>query len=175
MASSSKKPSQEENIVENDKIIWSIIDRYFKDNKNILIKHHIDSFNQFFDKNIKNIFKEKNPIKILKEFNETTGEYNLEVKMHFAGKNGDKIYYGKPIIFDENRQHFMLPNEARIRNMTYGITLHIDIDLEYRITNDEGEITETMTTLEKFILEDLIMLNINLCVLNSMDRMAKYE
>tara|TARA_B100000902_G_scaffold307200_1_gene296056 strand:- start:12744 stop:17123 length:4380 start_codon:yes stop_codon:yes gene_type:complete len=175
-SSSSKKISSLENIVENDKIIWSIIDKYFKDNKNILIKHHIDSFNQFFDKNIKNIFKEKNPIKILKEFNEDTGEYNLEVKMHFAGKEGDKIYYGKPIIFDENRQHYMFPNEARIRNMTYGITLHIDIDLEYRITNDEGEISETTTTLEKIYLGRFpIMINSNLCVLNSMDRMAKYN
>ena len=61
------KKTDIDNLIDNDKIIWSIIDRYFQDNKNILIKHHLNSFNQFFDKTIKNIFKEKNPIKILKE------------------------------------------------------------------------------------------------------------
>ena len=109
---SRSKKTEIDNIIDNDKIIWSIIDKYFQDNKNILIKHHLNSFNQFFDKTIKNIFKEKNPIKILKELNETTGEYNLEVKMFFAGKEGEKIYYGKPIIFDDSRQHYMFPNEA---------------------------------------------------------------
>ena len=173
---SGSKKTDLDNIIDNDKVIWSIIDKYFLDNKNILIKHHLDSFNQFFDKNIKNIFKEKNPVQILKEFNETTGEYNRQVKMHFAGKDGNKIYYGKPIIFDETRQHYMFPNEARIRNMTYGITLHIDIDLEYKITDDEGNTTETTTTLEKVYLGRFpIMLNSNLCVLNKMDRMAKYN
>ncbi len=53
---SQSKKSNIDSVLQNDKIIWSIIDRYFKDNKNILIKHHIDSFNQFFDNNIKNIF-----------------------------------------------------------------------------------------------------------------------
>ena len=170
------KKTQEEIVVADDKIIWSIIDRYFRDNPNILIKHHLDSFNQFFDKNIKNIFREKNPVQILKEFNDTTGEYSRQVKMFFAGRDGDKIYFGKPVIFDETRQHYMFPNEARIRNMTYGITLHIDIDLEYRITDDEGNTTETTTTLEKVYLGRFpIMLNSNLCVLNKMDRMAKYN
>jgi DNA-directed RNA polymerase II subunit RPB2 len=172
----SKSKSGADDWIENDKAIWTIIDRYFTDNPNILIKHHLDSFNQFYDKTIKNIFKEKNPVQILKEFNEVTGEYGRQVKMYFAGRNGDKIHYGKPIIFDENRQHYMFPNEARIRNMTYGITLHIDIDLEYRITDDEGNLTETTSILEKVYLGRFpIMLNSDLCVLNKMDRHAKYN
>ena len=176
MATSKSKKSDFDNVLENDKITWSIIDKYFRDNNNILIKHHIDSYNQFFDKNIKNIFKEKNPITILKEFDESTGEYKREVKMFFAGKTGEKIYYGKPIIYDEQRQHYMFPNEARIRNMTYGITLHIDIELEYKITDDEGNKKETSTVLEKIYLGRFpIMLNTNLCILNTMDRLAKYN
>ena len=148
---SRSKKTEIDNIIDNDKIIWSIIDKYFQDNKNILIKHHLNSFNQFFDKTIKNIFKEKNPIKILKELNETTGEYNLEVKMFFAGKEGEKIYYGKPIIFDDSRQHYMFPNEARIRNMTYGITIQYDVDVDL-IFNDEEESRIETITLEKILL-----------------------
>ena len=40
--------------------------KYFQDNPNILVKHHLDSYNDFFNNKIFNIFKEKNPIKFLK-------------------------------------------------------------------------------------------------------------
>ena len=32
----------------------------------------------------------------------------------------------------------MFPNEARLRNMTYGFSIHIDIDIEFEIINDEN-------------------------------------
>ena len=45
---SGSKKTDLDNIIDNDKVIWSIIDKYFLDNKNILIKHHLDSFNPIF-------------------------------------------------------------------------------------------------------------------------------
>ena len=45
---------------------WEFIDSYFKDNKQCLVKHHIESYNAFFETGIQNIFREKNPIKIMK-------------------------------------------------------------------------------------------------------------
>ena len=59
--------------------------------------------------------------------------------MYFGGKNGDKIYFGKPVIYDDNDSHFMFPNEARLRNMTYGMTIHYDIDIEFIDILEEGE------------------------------------
>ena len=53
----------------NENLKWNIIQKYFEDNPKCLVKHHIDSFNDFFNYNIKQIFKEKNPIKILKQQN----------------------------------------------------------------------------------------------------------
>lgn len=162
--------------IENGEVIWNIIDHYFQDNPNVLIKHHLDSFNQFFNRDIKNVFREKNPITILKEFDEEVNDYTLQAKMYFAGRDGSKIHYGKPIIFDEDRQHFMFPNEARLRNMTYGITLHIDIDVEYKFTNPDKTVTTTSTTLENIYLGRFpIMLNSDLCILNTLNRHTRFN
>ena len=48
------------------------------------------------------------------------------------------------MIYDEGRSHFMYPNEARLRNMTYGITIHYDVDVEFIIDNAEPRI-ETLS------------------------------
>ena len=42
------------------------------------------------------------------------------------------------MIYDPNREHYMYPNEARLRNMTYGITIHYDVDVEFIFLNNDG-------------------------------------
>jgi len=156
---------------------WLIIDKYFNDNPNYLVAHHLDSYNSFYSEGIHRIFKEKNPIKIMKEQDKQTSEFGLICNMYLGGKNGDKLYYGKPVIYDENREHFMYPNEARLRNMTYGITIHYDVDVDFFIKNPEtGDIVESTMTLEKIYLGRFpIMLQSDLCVLNGLDRQVKFR
>ena len=31
-------------------ISWKTIDKYFNDNENVIVKHHLDSYNAFFHK-----------------------------------------------------------------------------------------------------------------------------
>ena len=38
---------------------------------------------------------------------------------------------GADIYDDNDNVHFMYPNEARLRNMTYGMTIHYDVDVEF--------------------------------------------
>ena len=45
-------------------MIWSTIETYFRENPNFLVKHHLDSYNDFFNNKIHNIFREKNPIQL---------------------------------------------------------------------------------------------------------------
>ena len=122
-----------------EKLSWIIIDKYFKDNPELFVRHHLDSYNDFINNNIYNIFREKNPIKILKNQDPNTKEYNLQAEIFIGGLDGSKIYFGKPIIYDETRTHYMYPNEARLRNMTYGYTLHVDVLVKYKIKLDESE------------------------------------
>jgi DNA-directed RNA polymerase II subunit RPB2 len=123
----------------DDSMIWKIINTYFEDNPQSLVRHHIDSYNDFFKNGIFQLFKEKNPLRINTRYDEKLGDYRSQCIMYFGGKNGDKIYFGKPIIYDDNNSHYMFPNEARLRNMTYGMTIHYDIEIDFINILNEGE------------------------------------
>ena len=130
--------------MDHSKISWKTIDAFFKDNEHILVKHHIDSYNNFFSTGIQEIFKDRNPIRFFKEIDQETQKYKYECELYLGGINCDKIYYGKPIIYDEtdddiSRAHYMYPNEARLRNMTYGFTIHYDIDVKFKILIEKND------------------------------------
>ena len=69
----------------------------------------------------------------------------------------------------------MYPNDARLRNMTYAITIHYDVVIDYTMEDDDGNIIETSTTLEKIFLGRFpIMLQSKLCIMNGLDRNVRY-
>ena len=141
------------------------------------MSHHLDSYNQFFKTDLKQIFREKNPIRILKQQDEATKEFNLNCELYLGGKDGSKIYYGKPMIYDDNYTHFMYPNEARLRNMTYAFTVHYDVDVEFKILDeDTGELKEHTITLEKIFLGKFpIMLQSDMCILQKLHPKVRFE
>ena len=119
--------------------IWKIIDSYFSNNPQCLVQHHIESYDDFFKSGVYQIFKDKNPIIINGDFDEEINDYKTQCIMYFGGKNGKKIYYGKPVIYDDFNSHFMFPNEARLRNMTYGMTIHYDVEIDFINNLKDGE------------------------------------
>jgi DNA-directed RNA polymerase II subunit RPB2 len=170
-----------------ENISWKLIDKYFKDNPSNLVAHHLDSYNDFFDKGINRIFRENNPIRYTerneeddesgeKSGDETSGEsIQSECLLYLGGKDGSKIYFGKPIIYDDNYAHYMYPNDARLRNMTYGITIHYDVDVDF-VYNDDGVKKKHTLTLEKIYLGRFpIMLQSNLCILNSLTKNVRFN
>jgi DNA-directed RNA polymerase II subunit RPB2 len=114
----------------DDTVVWDIINKHFEDNPQSLVRHHLESFDDFYKRGIYKLFKEKNPITIVSKYDESIGEYRSKCNLYMGGKNGDRIYFAKPVIYDSNA-HYMFPNEARLRNMTYAMTIHIDVDLEF--------------------------------------------
>ena len=152
--------------VKYDTVTWNIIEKFFYDNPQVLVKHHIDSYNDFFRTGLKSILKEKNPIIFQKEQNQETKEFNYRCELYLGGKDGSKIYYGKPIIYDEDREHYMYPNEARLRNMTYGLAIHYDLEVDFKIMDDDGKVHESNVIYEKLFLGRFpIMLQSALCIL----------
>ena len=183
-----------------DAIAWNLIDKYFKDNPYNLVAHHLDSYNDFFSKGIFQIFRENNPIRFVERETEREAESSKEdvlkkstskaIKIgdkenpnecliYLGGKDGSKIYFGKSIIYDEENgkpyPHYMFPNNARLRNMTYGVTIHYDIDVDYIFYNQEQRIEETKTYEKIYLGRFPIMLHSNLCILKGLSTEARFN
>ena len=159
-----------------NEISWKLINTYFKENKNCLVAHHLESYNDFFNKGIFNIFRENNPVRFIQREEEDKQEEDKDKKetklnqcfLYLGGKQGDKIYFGKPIIYDDNITHYMYPNDARLRNMNYGMTIHYDVDVEviYFVDNERKE---KSWTIEKIYLGKFpIMLQSKFCILDKL-------
>jgi DNA-directed RNA polymerase II subunit RPB2 len=162
-----------------DSISWKLIDIYFKDNPNNLVAHHLESYNRFFNSGINRIFRENSPVRFIeREEKDEKGnviENRNEILMYLGGKDGSKIYFGKPIIYDDQNVHYMYPNDARLRNMTYGTTIHYDVDVDIIYYIDEERKEETLT-LEKIYLGRFpIMLQSNLCILKSLEPDVRFN
>ena len=156
---------------------WKIIRTFFKDNPEYVVEHHLQSYNFFFRKQLSQIFNENNPLRLREEKNKKTDEYKYQCNLYFGGKSGKRIYYGKPIIYDSrDHVHYMYPNEARLRNMTYGFSIHYDIDIEILIADEEGRVEEHIQTINKVYLGRFpIMLQSNLCILKGLAPAARFN
>ena len=173
---------------------WSIIDHYFKDNPNVLVRHHLESYNDFLSNGIARIMKDRNPIILEKDENKETGKYNSVIEIYLGGVQGDRISFSKPIIYDdvptdsgsepgsagaaakEPRAHFMYPNEARLRNMTYGMTIHCDVDVIYRVYDpvQKLQLNERLELKQLSLGRFPIMLQSNACILHGMTPEARF-
>ena len=157
-----------------DKISWKIIDTYFNDNPHNLVAHHLESYNDFFSSGINKIFRDNNPIRFIEREDSTESlakdkdTKKNEALLYLGGKDGSKIYFGKPIIYDEKHTHYMYPNDARLRNMWYGMTIHYDVDVDIFYYEGE-ERKQASITLEKIYLGRFpIMLQSNFCILKTL-------
>ena len=158
-----------------ENISWKLIDKYFNDNPNCLVSHHLESFNDLYKYGIRQIMKENNPVRFIEREEESANSTRNECLLYLGGKNGDKIYYGKPIIYDENNMHYMFPNEARLRNMTYGITIHYDVDVEFIYYSGNEQKTHSIVLNKIFLGRFPIMLQSDLCILKGLEREVRFN
>ena len=160
-----------------DELHFKIIDKYFKENT--LVEHHLSSCNFFYENSIKKVFSDLNPLTYYSEFNEDAKIHKYNVEMYIGGKEGQLIYYGKPVIYDNDHLHYMFPNEARLRNMSYGISIHYDVEIEFTIYDQTfkkfKKINKTIPDKDHFFLGMFpIMTQSKLCVLYNLPKETIY-
>ncbi len=153
---------------------WDVVDTFFKQD-NVLIKHHIDSFDHFLSYQLENIVHEKEFQ--LKINNKAT--YNAEKDMYgetYIVEFG-RVSIAKPVLQDAPHKP-MYPAEARIRKLTYSSSLYVDIHHKTVVTDFEsGEAKETRyPDILKFSLGKMpIMVGSKFCILSEQSNMTKVE
>ena len=156
---------------EQDKYIetpWSIIESYFKgQHLQRLVRHQLESYNNFVGYQINKTIEMFNPVHIASEqdFDLKSGKHALEIFITF-----ENFHIYRPQIQENNgATKLMFPQEARLRNFTYASAMTIDINIKFVVRNGENlENVQTFyKTLPQIHIGKLpIMLKSNICVLN---------
>ena len=159
----------------NETIKWNIIEKLIQSDANFFTQHHIHSYNDCVENGFKKIMMDNNPI--VMQFNEVDEVHRLRIELYLGGVNANKVYFGKPVIYeDTGRSHLMYPNEARLRNMTYAMTVHYDVDCKFITYDDNLEKSEETHRIEKVYLGSVpIMTQSKYCLLDKLHKEVKYN
>ena len=146
---------------------WSIINSYFKGNHlDKLVRHQLESYNNFVNYQIIKTIDMFNPVNIASEqdFDAKSGKHALEICISF-----ENFHMYRPQIHENNgATSLMFPQEARLRNFTYASAMTVDINVKFLVRSGENlENTQTFyKSLPKIHIGKMpIMLKSNICVL----------
>ena len=111
---------------------WDILGSYFE-GKHLrqLVRHQIESYNDFVSYQIQRTISMFNPVNISSEqdFVKEAGKHSLDIQVTF-----DKFSVYHPQIHENNgATKIMFPHEARLRNFTYASNMTVDMNVKYTI------------------------------------------
>ena len=152
----------------NDEDSWNVIGSYFEDNHlQQLVKHQLESYNNFVQNQMKKTIEMFNPVVIrsphdyIPEFN----KYRLEININF-----ENLSLFRPEIHENNgATKLMFPNDARLRNFTYNSNIALDLNIDYIIykgKNLEKKEIKTVKLTKIQFGKIPIMLKSSICILN---------
>ena len=127
-------------INQNDQYIeepWSLIESYFEgQHLKRMVRHQIESYNDFVSYQIKKTINMFNPVHIKSndDYDEETGKHGLEIFITF-----DNFHIFRPQTYENNgATKVMFPQEARLRNFTYSAAMTLDINLKFIRRKGQG-------------------------------------
>jgi DNA-directed RNA polymerase II subunit RPB2 len=154
---------------------WNIIDSYFRDIPNYIVRHHVDSYNDFVDNKIPLVFKNLNHQEVIRyDKDDTTIRYTIDI--YYGGVDANKYRFSKPTIMDHVSKTMkqMYPNEARLKNLTYGFDVFYDVDIFFTIQKGETKVLDRQPIYDDAFCKNMylgkipIILHSNMCILNKL-------
>ena len=116
---------------------WKVIESYFEDNHlHQLVKHQIESYNDFIQTQMKKTIEMFNPLIIRspQDYMKEYKKYRLQIIINF-----ENMSLFRPEIHENNgATKLMFPNDARLRNFTYSSNLTLDINIEYIVCSGDS-------------------------------------
>ena len=163
-----RKTKKSKNVLSIDykNLNWKVIESYFQgQHLERLVRHQIESYNNFINYQIKKTIEMFNPVTIHSDHDrdEKTGLYSLEMIITF-----NNFQIQRPQIHENNgATKIMFPQEARLRNFTYSsaMTLDINIKINKRYGENLEKIENLYQKLPRIHIGKLpIMLKSSICV-----------
>ena len=146
---------------------WTLINSYFsKEHLQQLVRHQLESYNDFVERQIPNTINMFNPVIITSEhdYDKDSDKYRLEISISF-----ENFGLHRPQIHENNgATKLMFPQEARLRNFTYAANMTLTMNIKYTIRTGENlnDIHTIYKSLPNIHIGKLpIMLRSNVCVL----------
>ena len=132
-----------------------VLDTYFRDTTNPLVRHHLDSFSDMLSIKIPNFIAGMNPLTL------NLGDSRF-IRIYIGGKKGNELYYSPPV---DEIGNAVLPHQCRLDNKTYALDIRTNIDVEYVFDKDV-----VPKRFENIMLGQLpLMLKSSLCYLAPMN------
>jgi DNA-directed RNA polymerase II subunit RPB2 len=142
---------------------WNVIDNYFTYNKGYqLVKHQIESFNDFLLRKLDQIIEGFNPIDIHHQFVPEFDKFKYVLTIELKNP-----VLNKPLIYEKDGStKLMTPNEARQRNFTYSSNVNIDVHIMVKTLGADGDYIIEQKQINNVNLGKVpIMVKSNYCVL----------
>jgi len=118
-----------------EKLTWDVIRNYVRGGSgNQLVKHQLESFNDFLLRKLEQIIKGFNTIEIQHQY---LGP-DLNCFKYVLAIDITSPVIGKPIIYEKDGStKIMTPNDARQRNFTYASALTVTLDVKFKVYDEE--------------------------------------
>jgi len=146
-----------------------LLDQYFQTTAYPYTRHHLDSYNQFLEKDLPAIIQSQNPLIVLKDLIPNTNTYEYKVEIYVGGIDGKAISIGTPTLQHRGGEEIRLlfPNEARLRSLTYAAGIFVDLLIRVTFGHTiEGKPSVREAVLNQFPLAQIpVMLHSKACLL----------
>lgn len=112
---------------------WEIITAFF--NENGLVQQQLSSFNEFVNNTVQELVEESKTLTLEQSSQHTglEGDISRRYEIEFG-----QIYLSKPSITESDGQSLpLMPQEARLRNLTYAAPLYLDVRQRRLIESEE--------------------------------------
>jgi len=147
-----------------DTLSWELVDKLFKYNKGYqLVKHQLETFNDFLLNKLDQIIEGFNPIEIHHQHIPECDKFKYVLTIEISNP-----VLNKPMICEKDGSvKVMTPNTARQRNFTYSSAINVDMKITAKTYNQDVDNYEVETKhINNISLGKIpIMVKSNYCVL----------
>jgi DNA-directed RNA polymerase beta subunit len=156
---------------------WDILDAFFmqsggSDCTNSIVRHQIESFNEFIDKQLIQIIQGFNSIQVCHNYSPELSNFKYKIYINVLHPSLAKPVYQTT----DGTQMLMTPHLARMNNLTYSSNLYVDVHVITDVINDDNVIERKETTLKGVCIGKIpIMIHSKACILSQMPGIAEGE